>query len=777
MSGKNSETMEKIGKLSVREKIAYCSGKDNWHTKEYPDAGIPSVMLSDGPHGIRKQEAEADIMGLNDSVKATCFPSASLSACSFDTDLLAGEGRAIASEAQAKDVSVFLGPGANIKRNPLCGRNFEYFSEDPYLSGKLAASYIAGAQENGIGTSLKHFACNSQEYFRMASNSVLDERTLRELYLTGFEIAVKEGKPKTVMSAYNRVNGVYCSENEHLLREILRGEWGYDGVVVTDWTALPDRTKAFAAGCDLSMPGGSAFGEKETAKAVKSGSLPLSRVEESCGRILRMSEEGAAALKKEKTYSEEKSRETAYRVAAESAVLLKNDGMLPLFSLEGTAFVGHMAKELRYQGFGSSHINPTHLDNVADLYPDVPFAEGYTPDGSADETLMEEAAALARTAERVVVFAGLPGACESEGFDRDSMALPAGMNALIEKLADVNPALCVVLFSGSAVELPWLDRVSAVLYMGLPGQEGARAAADLLLGKQVPCGKLAETWPLSYEDCVSAPYYSHGNREALYLEGIYVGYRYYDKAAKAVRFPFGYGLSYTTFAYSDLSAAENGVTFTVTNTGKVAAKEIAQLYVSLPSSGLNRPLRELKGFKKVALSPGESREVYIPFDEYTFRVWADGWKEEKGRYTLFVGPSSACLPLSAEIRKGSDILVEKGGYAWYTTLNGAPDPEIWKEWVGYGDKRVPEGPYTVDSPLIDAKKDSRLISLIYNVYEKSTAKKYGRETIEYRIDMSMVNESILRAVQNILGIKGHFAQALADFANGHPFKGLFHFLF
>ena len=767
---------ERIAKMELKDKIALCSGKDNWHTKGFPEHGIPSVMMSDGPHGIRKQEAEADIMGLNESVKATCFPTASVSACSFDGDLLAEEGAAIAAEAQAKGVSVFLGPGANIKRNPLCGRNFEYFSEDPYLAGKLAAAYIRGAQENGIGTSLKHFACNSQEYFRMASNSIMDERTLREIYLTGFEIAVKEGNPKTVMSAYNMLNGVYCSQNTHLL-DILRGEWGYDGVVVTDWTALPDRTKAFAAGCDLSMPGGSAFGEKEALKAVQKGELDVRKVDESCVRIARMAEEGAAALEKEPAFSEERSRKVALRVASESAVLLKNDGLLPLASLEGTAFVGHMAEEPRYQGFGSSHINPTHLDSVRSRCPQVPYARGCLADGSGSEELTAEAVALARQSASVVVFAGLPGAMESEGFDRDDMRLPDGQNALIEALADANENIAVVLFCGGAVELPWADRVKAILYMGLPGQEGARAAVSLLTGESVPCGKLAETWPLEYSDCVSAPIYSHGMREALYAEGIYVGYRYYDRCQKAVRFPFGHGLSYTEFSYSDIEADGEGVSFTVKNTGTRAGKEIAQMYVSAPSSAVHRPARELKGFAKTFLQPGESRRVRIPFDGYTFRVWSGGgWKEEETDYEIRVGASSRSLPLSCRVHRGQDAVSEDAPFAWYLSPGGTPDTEQWKEWVGYGEKACKPGPYTVDSPLVDAMKDSRLISLIYKVYEGQTAKKYGRDTIEYRIDMFMVNESILRAVQNVLGLKGHFAQGLADFANGHPLRGLKHLI-
>jgi beta-glucosidase len=625
MTDREADYKSILGRMKLKEKIALCSGKDNWHTKAFLKYGIPGMMMSDGPHGLRKQSGTGDNLGIGESDRATCFPTASSTACSFDKELLGALGAAIAEEAGANGVSMFLGPGVNIKRNPLCGRNFEYFSEDPHLAGKLAAAYIAAAQKKGIGTSLKHFACNSQEYFRMSSDSILDERTLREVYLRPFEIAVKEGRPASVMAAYNLVNGVYCCENKRLLTGVLREEWGYGGLVVTDWNAVGDRSRGFQAGCDLVMPGGSAWGEKDARRDVGRGALMESDVDMSAERVLRLVFNGQKALQNSFSYDPEDHHTLACRIAEESAVLLKNEGgILPLDGMSDIAVFGLMAEDIRYQGYGSSRINPTQVDQVRALWPDVPYAKGYEADGSTTPELLSEAAALAGRCKKAVVFAGLPGTYETEGIDREGMAMPEGHIRLIEEVVKANPDTIVVLCCGGAVETPWADSVKAILYMGLSGQAGARAAVNLLTGKAAPCGKLAETWPLAYGDCPSASYYSHGHRDAEYREGVYVGYRYYQKANRPVRFHFGSGLSYTTFKYSDLRVENKTVSAAVTNTGSRAGGEIAMLFIRAPRDGIHRPVRELKGFVKVFLAPGESGTVEFTLDDRTFAVWDGG---------------------------------------------------------------------------------------------------------------------------------------------------------
>ena len=510
-----------LEQMTLEEKIALCSGADFWHTKEMSHRGIPSMMMSDGPHGLRKQPETADMLGINESVPATSFPTAVLSACSWDKELLKKEGEAIAREAIANKVSLVLGPGANIKRNPLCGRNFEYFSEDPYLSGKMEAAHISGIEKTGCGSSLKHFALNNQEYKRFSSDSLVDERTMREIYLASFETATKEGHPSTVMCSYNKINGTYSSDNRWLLTEVLRDEWGFDGLVVTDWGAMSDRIKGFQAGCDLMMPGGSDYMEKECAEAVKNGTLSEEDVTRSARRVLELiaktAHETAEPADMQAHY------ELARQIAEESAVLLKNEeGILPLNDKSDVVFVGHMAKEIRYQGSGSSHINPWKLVNVTDICPDVTFVEGCLADGSTNEKLLAEAESVVKNAGKVVVFAGLTDIYESEGFDRENMKMPAGHTEMIERLAAVNENIIVVLMCGSAVEVPWIDKVKAVLYAGLPGEAGGEAISNLLFGKLNPSGKLAETWPISYEDCICKDYYGEPYKDAQYREGIYV---------------------------------------------------------------------------------------------------------------------------------------------------------------------------------------------------------------------------------------------------------------
>ncbi|MBR5207801.1 MAG: glycoside hydrolase family 3 protein, partial [Erysipelotrichaceae bacterium] len=539
---------EIIKNLPLEKKIALCSGASFWQTEKMEEYGIDSIFMADGPHGLRKQINTNDMLGINRSVAATCFPAEVLTACSFDESLLRRIGQAIAIEAKANEVNVVLGPGANIKRNPLCGRNFEYFSEDPLLSGKMAAAFIQGVENEGVGSSLKHFALNSQEYRRFVSDSVVDERTMHEIYLKSFEIAVKEGKPSTVMSSYNKVNGISSSSNPYLLTDILRKQWGFDGLVVTDWGAMKDRIASFKAGCDLCMPGGSAYMEKEAMDAVKQGTLNEKQIDQSVERVLNLIEKTKLSTKT--TADLEAHHQLACEVVKESAVLLKNeDKILPLDNLNDVAIIGQFASAPRYQGSGSSHINPYKMTSVMDTVPSAQYAQGYNEDGTTKDSLIEEAKEIARNKKAVLIFAGLTDRVESEGFERDDMKMSDGHNRLIEEVAKINKNTVVILFSGSAVELPWEKDVKAILYAGLPGQASGQALVDLLTGKANPSGKLAETWPMRYEDCISSTYYGT-QQDAHYREGLYVGYRYYHSANISVKYPFGHGLSYASFEYS-----------------------------------------------------------------------------------------------------------------------------------------------------------------------------------------------------------------------------------
>lgn len=572
-----------ISQMTLEDKVAFCSGKSMWETKDFEKYGIPSMFMCDGPHGLRKQEAAGDMLGINDSRKATCFPAEVTTASSWDAPLLKRIGRAIGEEAIDQNVGMVLGPGANLKRNPLCGRNFEYFSEDPYLAGKLAAGFIRGVEGEGVGTSLKHFAGNSQETSRFVSDSVVDERTLRELYLSAFEIAVREGRPSMVMCAYPKLNGIHCSDHKELLTDILRDEWGFAGAVVTDWGALSDRIEAFHAGCDLCMPGGAAYMEKEAVQAVREGRLSEESVNASVRRILQLVEQAAdetAAGTKPCDY--EAHHRLSEEAALSGAVLLQNqNGLLPLKEDVKVAIIGYLAKDMRYQGSGSSHINPTKLVQPIDAFPACEYAAGCDEKGDTTPELLSEVENVAKNADVAVVFAGLPNRYESEGFDREHMRLPKGHEEMILAAAKANPKTVVVLLCGSAVECPWAEKVQSILYMGLPGQAGGSAVRKLLYGEANPSGRLAETWPLCYEDVPSSEIYGK-TKDACYEEGIYVGYRYYEKAKKEVRWPFGYGLSYTKFAYSNLSLDGDWVTVAVENVGEFDGAEVVPLYVHAP---------------------------------------------------------------------------------------------------------------------------------------------------------------------------------------------------
>ena len=648
-----------LKKLTLEEKCALLSGAETFKTRGMPEHGIPQIWLSDGPHGLRKQAGESDHLGLNPSVPATCFPTASAVANSWDAALGEEIGAALGEEAAAQEVSVVLGPGLNMKRNPLCGRSFEYFSEDPYLAGKLAAGYIRGIQSKGVAACPKHFAVNSQETRRMASDSIVDERTLREIYLTGFEIAVKEGHPRSIMSSYNLVNGTYANENKHLLMEILRGEWGFDGAVITDWGGSNDHALGVKNGSTLEMPAPGGDSVRELLAAVESGKISESDIDARLSELLPLVFDTKAALDAApREFDAAAHHALARRAAEESLVLLKNEGsLLPLAAGSKVAVLGDFAKNPRYQGAGSSMVNSTQVDVLLDKLIDselnvIGYQQGFDRHGKPDAALQKSACELATQADTVILCMGLDEIAESEGLDRSNLRLAQNQVDLLQAVAAVNAKIVVVLYSGSVVETPWLDNCHALLYAALGGQAGAGAVADALTGKVNPCGKLAETWPLAYADVPSAADFATRRKTVEYREGLYIGYRYFTTAEKAVRFPFGYGMSYTTFAYSDMAADEQGVSLTVTNTGSVAGTEIVQLYVAKKNSELFRPVRELKGFARVTLAPGEKQRITITLDDKAFRFWnvkANRWEIEGGEYELLVGASVEDIRLCEKI--------------------------------------------------------------------------------------------------------------------------------
>lgn len=676
-----------IAKLNLEQKCALLSGDTVFTTRAYQKAGVPAITLSDGPNGVRKQAGAADHLGLNPSVPATCFPTAATVACSWDPALGEQIGRAMGEEAAAQEVAVLLGPGLNTKRSPLCGRNFEYFSEDPYLSGKMAASYVRGIQSNGISACPKHFAVNSQELRRMASDSVVDERTLRELYLTGFEIVVKEAKPKTIMSSYNLINGTYANENRHLLMDILRGEWGFDGAVVTDWGGSNDHALGVQNGSTLEMPAPGGDAVRELMQAVQSGKITEADVDARLDELLTLVFDTHAAVQSHsRTFDADTHHALARRAAAESIVLLKNENdLLPLAEGAKVAVIGDFAQTPRYQGAGSSAVNSIKVDTFLDCLKEsglasAGFAPGFDRQGKPDAAKQAEAVALAQKAEVVLLCLGLDEIKESEGLDRGDMRLADNQIELLKAVQQANPNTVVVLSAGASLETPWLKHCRTLVYGTLGGQAGAGAMLDVLTGKVNPSGKLAETWVNAYADTPAKDNFAGPGRMVQYCEGLYVGYRYYQTAGVPVAFPFGYGLSYTSFAYSNLQAASNGVTLTVTNTGKRAGAEIVQLYVAKPRAEVFRPAQELKGFAKVQLQPGESKTVTIPLDDKAFRYWntkTDSWEVEGGSYELRVGASSTDIRLTA--------VVEVAG-------TGAPNPYAGKHLPHYTSGKVQSVP-------------------------------------------------------------------------------------
>lgn len=682
---------EIVGKMSLEKKAAFVSGFDYWHLEEDAELGLPKIMITDGPHGLRKQKGKDYVepegaaktgggIGLGNSVPATCFPPAATSSCSWDPELLVKEGEAMGQECLKEKVSTILGPGTNIKRSPVCGRNFEYFSEDPLLAGKCSAAIINGVQSKGVGTSLKHFACNSQEAFRMVLNEVIDERTMRETYLPAFEIAVKESQPWTIMNSYNRINGVYASQNEWLQEKVLRGEWGFEGLIVTDWGASVDRIPGIKAGTDLEMPTSGNINQKRIVEAVKNGDLDEKILDERVDKVVDLIVKSKPALEKEHTFDAQKNHAVAQKIAESSMVLLKNDdAILPLKKSQKIAVIGEMAKAPRYQGAGSSVINPTTLSNAFDemekLGVDMTYAQGYYKSAPtkkekktrmSDEALLNEAVEAAKAADVAVVFAGLTEDFEGEGYDRLNIEMPSNHNALISAVAKANPNTVVVLAGGSVIHMPWVDEVKGLLNSGLGGQAGGIAVARILTGAVNPSGKTSETYPLSFEQNPTFDNYPGGPVTSEHRESVYIGYRYYDAAGLDVQFPFGYGLSYTTFEYSDIKVSSDNikdtdtvtVTYKVKNTGTVDGAEVTQLYVADKESTIYRPVKELRGFKKVFLAAGEEKEVSIELSKRAFayyNVELGDWHVETGEFDIMVGASSRDIKLTATITVTSTV--------------------------------------------------------------------------------------------------------------------------
>lgn len=780
---------EILDTLTLGQMIELCSGADFWHTKALEAAGVPALKMSDGPSGLRCQPEAGDMLGLNESMPAVCFPAAVTAAATFDPALVERIGRAIGEEALEAGVGVVLGPGANIKRSPLCGRSFEYFSEDPLLAGEMAAAWIRGVESTGAAASLKHFACNNQEFRRFTSNSVLDERTLREIYLAPFERAVRYGHPSTVMSAYNLVNGEHCSSSATLLTRILRDEWGFDGCVVTDWGGMHDRTEGFVAGCDLSMPGGTGTGEAEALTAIRSGALDEAAVDVSARRVIELMLHVNEALAVPRMpVNWQAHHDLAREVACRGAVLMKNEGgLLPLQNVDPASlvFIGAMAERPRYQGAGSSHINPWKLVTPRGACPEVPFVEGCDVAGATTDSLVAEAVAAARAADVAVVFAGLPDAYESEGYDRTSLAMPEGQNRLIDAVAAANPRTVVVLMAGAVVEMPWFDDVAAVLYLGLAGEAVGEAVRDLLTGVAAPTGRLAETWPCSLADVVCAPYYGDPHADAHYREGIYVGYRYYEAAEVEPRLPFGFGLSYQPLSYRGISAVPTGnascsVAVEVENPSNLPATGVVDLYVERPAGAVYRPQRELRAFKAITLAPGESTIVHFTLDARAFSVWRAGaWRPVTGTYRICVAPSITNAPVATKIDTAGEEVPLDEAPAWYRAPHGAPSEDDFEQLIGH---RVPasqaaaRGAYTLENSVIDLARTSLVARIMCFFMKKAVASRCegpaNDDNPEYRIQIASSVGASLASLRITSGMRGYLFEGLLAIANGRPFRGL-----
>ncbi|WP_155963189.1 glycoside hydrolase family 3 C-terminal domain-containing protein [Streptococcus ruminantium] len=775
-----------IQTLSLEEKAALMSGKSVWETQDYPEKGIPSIFLSDGPHGIRKQEGEGDHLGLNASIPATCFPTAATLANSWDVDLVEQVGQGLGAEANSLGVNVILGPGLNIKRSPLCGRNFEYYSEDPYQTGKLAAAMIRGIQSQGVAATPKHFAVNSQELRRMASDSVVDERTLREIYLTGFEIAVREGKPQALMSAYNKINGIYANEDKRLLIDILRDEWGFTGFVVSDWGGSNDHVLGVENGSHLEMPGTKKVGQKEIIDAVKSGRLSEKVLDERVDELLSLVLDLAKTERQSVDYARQ--HELARKAASESIVLLKNqDDILPLSSDINIALIGDFAKNPRYQGAGSSLINTRQLEKTVDCVKDYPltiigYEQGYQRVDKEDKDLLDNAVKLAQKAEVILYYMGLDEMSESEGLDRRHLSLPKNQLDLLEVLVQTGKKIVVVLSAGSVVDMSWDRNVHGILHGYLSGEAGATAMLDALTGRVNPSGKLSETYPVGLTDIPSSENYPAEGEFALYKEALYVGYRYFTSIDKPVKYPFGYGMSYTSFAYDQLEVSEAGAAITVTNIGSVAGAEVVQLYVGKEDSQIYRPTKELKGFNKVYLKAGESKRIFIPFDTYTFRYFnrqTGQFEVEGGSYLLYIGASSSDIrivgeiiqegtsenfPISEQLPSYLAVQVEAVSNREFSQLLGRPVPEeLWQVGQELG----------MNDPVLKLQfAKSVLARFVHKVLAGLLKKAERKGTPD--LNLLFLYNMPFRAMAKMTGdlLDRAMVEGILMIANGHFFKGL-----
>lgn len=817
-----------LSQMTLRQKAELLTGKDFWQSKDFPELGVPAMFLSDGPHGLRKQAAAADHLGLNASIPATCFPTAATMANSWNPALGEEMGVALGEECAALKVNMLLGPGTNMKRNPRCGRNFEYFAEDPYLAGKMSAAYIRGIQKNGTSACVKHFACNNQEERRMASDSVVDERTLRELYLTAFEIAVKEGEAMSIMTSYNRVNGEYANENMHILRDILRGEWGFDGVVVSDWAGSNDRVAAVRAGSDLEMPA-CKYGIDDVVKAVNDGSLDEALVDECVRRLLKLAETTSAVTPLE-SFDKVAHHNLAQKCAEESIVLLKNDGILPLKSGSKVALIGSFAENPRYQGAGSSIVNPTQINKITELLKkavpknkpykqglgtatvvEIPVVSsvveeslgehtldfiGYEPGfhryGKKNGGMLNKAVALAKKADVALIFLGLDEVSEAEGLDREHIKIPANQIALYKAVRAAAKKVVVILSCGSCVELDWADDADALVYACLSGQACADAILNVITGAVNPSGKLAETFANKYEDCSSASHFPGKMLTVEYREGPYIGYRYFDTANIPVKYPFGFGLSYTSFEYSDIKADKKGVSFKITNTGAVAGKEIAQLYVGMPDGKVFRPAKELKGFAKVYLEPGESKTVVIPFDDKTFRYFniiTNGWEIEGGEYALFVGASCVDIRLTAAIEvEGTNAeipyskeelpsyysgQVANVGDAEFEKLLGHKPPPAKYSFYKRNRMKIDE-----NCTVADLRYSKRWIGRLFSGgirFAIGFLRGIGKRTLSNTLVMGMLHQPV-RGLAKFCSLSRRQMEGMMLMFNGKLFKGLHWFL-
>lgn len=784
-----------IDRMSLHDKAAMMSGKDTWSTVPFEAIGVPSMYLSDGPHGLRKQAGASDHLGLNASLPSTCYPTAATVANSWDEKLGEELGEHLGIEAVSLGVNVVLGPGLNIKRSPLCGRNFEYFSEDPYLSGKMAAAYIRGIQSKGVAACPKHFAANNQELRRMASDSVVDERTFREIYTTGFEIAIKEGKAKTIMSSYNMINGTYANESAHLLEKILVDEWGFDGIVVSDWGGSNDHVLGVEHGSHLEMPSTGKMGTKEIIQAIESGRLKEELLDQRVDELLSVILETHNAINKDKgkTFDVDSHHNFAKRVARESIVLLKNEGnILPLAKGSKVAVIGDFVEKPRYQGAGSSLVNPFKVDTTLDVFSKsglimIRYEQGYERNKKTNHKLIEKAKDAANKSEYVLIYAGLDEISESEGVDRTHMRMPQNQIDLIEAVSKVNEKVIVILSAGSAIEMPWIHQVKAVLHGYLSGQAGASAMLDVITGRYCPSGKLNETYPLKYEDTPTYNYFPGKERTSEYRESLYVGYRYYETMGLKVLFPFGYGLSYTSFSYSDLKVNKEGVTFKLKNTGDYDGAEIAQLYIGKESNQIFRPIRELKGFKKVFLKAGEEKEVSIVFDDKGFRyynIYSNRWEIEGGTYRVSVGVNADEMVLQSEFDvEGTDTVSPYRKEEIPSYFSGKitdVDDNQFQHILG---APIPDGRWNKDGKidindaicqLYYAK--SFLARLVYKVLTglKNRSEKNGKPNLNVLFIYNMPFRGISKMTGGAVNMD--MVKALVEMANGKELKGFRHFI-